>query len=446
MRRIVIEQSTSNITSNSGLALIGAAINKHTTLVQELDGTIALRHGLSHSDLIKSYLGLLSIGKNDFEAIRAMVDDDFFKAAMDIDCVPSVDRLRQRMDERAESYLPMIVKAPVDFLTSTQATITPLAMGHVPLDADVTPFDNSGSKKEGVSFTYKKHDGFAPMAVYLGQEGYCIEFEFREGKQHCQKNTPELLKRSLTRACQLTNDPILLRLDSGNDAIANVDVVLDYNTEHDDADVDFIIKWNPRKKDADYWLETAEKEAEWTEPRPGKRVGLFDVTIERVWKGNEYTLRRVMRVVERTIDKHGQLLAIPDIKVEGWWTSLWHKNEDIIDLYADHGTSEQFHSEFKTDMDIERLPSGKFATNELVLACSVLVYNILRWIGQNGLTGPDTPLRHKAKRRRIKTVMQELIYLASKFTETGRRLKITLGKHCCVRDIFERLYCRLAYE
>jgi hypothetical protein len=22
------------------------------------------------------------------------------------------------------------------------------------------------------------------MAVYLGQEGYCLDFEFREGKQH----------------------------------------------------------------------------------------------------------------------------------------------------------------------------------------------------------------------------------------------------------------------
>ena len=30
-----------------------------------------------------------------------------------------------------------------------------------------------------------------------------------------------------------------------------------------------------------------------------------------------------------------------------------------------HGTSEQFHSEFKTDLDIEQLPSGKFATNAL---------------------------------------------------------------------------------
>jgi|GEM_PF-2572476 len=31
-------------------------------------------------------------------------------------------------------------------------------------------------------------------------------------------------------------------------------------------------------------------------------------------------------------------------------------------LYSDHATSEQFHSEFKTDLDLERLPSGKFDT------------------------------------------------------------------------------------
>jgi Transposase DDE domain group 1 len=223
-----------------------------------------------------------------------------------------------------------------------------------------------------------------------------------------------------------------------------VDAVLDHN-ETLSSQVDFIIKWNPRKKDPAYWLDLAEKLGSWNEPRPGKRVGLFDVTITRVYKGYEYTLRRVMRIVERTIDKQGQYLAIADIEVEGWWTSLGNDNQEIIDLYADHGTSEQFHSEFKTDMDIERLPSGKFSTNALVLACSVLVYNILRWIGQNGLTGPDAPLRHKAKRRRIKTVMQELIYLAAKFTKTGRRFRIIFGKYCRVWTIFDRLYYQLAY-
>ena len=72
--------------------------------------------------------------------------------------------------------------------------------GHVPLDADVTPFDNSNTRKEGVSRTYKGHDGYAPMAAYLGREGYCLEFELREGKQHCQRGTPAFLSRVLSRA------------------------------------------------------------------------------------------------------------------------------------------------------------------------------------------------------------------------------------------------------
>nr|WP_230986832.1 hypothetical protein [Cohnella fermenti] len=50
--------------------------------------------------------------------------------------------------------------------------------------------DNSGTKKEGVSYTYKGMDGFAPMFAYLGQEGYGVNTELREGSQHCQNGTP----------------------------------------------------------------------------------------------------------------------------------------------------------------------------------------------------------------------------------------------------------------
>ncbi len=144
----------------------------------------------------------------------------------------------------------------------------------------------------------------------------------------------------LERASRLTNKPILLRLDGGNDAIENVDTVLEFNETLPKAAIDFIIKWNPRKKETDHWLTIAEKQALWTIPRPGKRVGIFSVMVERHWKGYDYKIRRVMRVVERTIDKQGQCLVIPEIEVEGWWTSLWDSPEDIIDIYADHGTSE----------------------------------------------------------------------------------------------------------
>lgn len=41
-----------------------------------------------------------------------------------------------------------------------------LNQAFIPLDIDVTPFDNSNSQKEGVSRTYKGFDGFAPNYAY----------------------------------------------------------------------------------------------------------------------------------------------------------------------------------------------------------------------------------------------------------------------------------------
>lgn len=325
-------------------------------------------------------------------------------SARDINDIPCEATLRQRMDNHADKFLPIVEKASRDFLCNIQPTLRPLSTGHIPIDADVTPMDNSGSHKEGVSRTYKGHDGFAPMAVYLGQEGYCIDFEFREGKQHCQKDTPALLARALKHAQQITTQPLLLRLDGGNDSIENIDVILEHNQANENqTPVDFLIKWNPRKQDQAHWLDLAEQNGQWEVLREGKRTTSFSIQASREWRGYVYSVRQVIRLTERTIDKQGQILLVPEIDLEGWWTSLDISEGDIIQLYADHGTSEQFHSEFKTDMDIERLPSGKFATNALVLGTnalvlgtSVLAYNILRWIGQNGLLGSRSPKRNKA--------------------------------------------------
>src|SRR5688572_1882038 len=159
-------------------------------------------------------------------------------------------------------------------------------------------------------------------------------------------------------------------------------------------------------------------------PARGKRVGVFSEEVEETFGGDTGSFRRVVRVTERTIDRHGQRLLVPQITVEGWWTTLAEvecPDEKVIALYCDHATCEQFHSEFKTDLDIERLPSGKFATNDLVMACAALAYNILRWIGLVGLLGEDAPIRHEAKRRRLRTVMQELVYVAARVVESGRR-------------------------
>jgi len=446
LKRFKIERSDADIISHGGLALVGQAVKRYTNLSHEINTQIPLRHGIKHSDVAKSYLAMLCLGKNDFESINTIESEFYFTSAMDIDTIPCEATLRQRMDNHAKAFLPIIEKASLDFLSNIQPTLAPLETGHIPLDADVTPMDNSGSRKQGVSRTYKGCDGYAPMPAYLGQEGYCLEFELREGKQHCQKDTPALLDRALQHARQITDQPLLLRLDGGNDSIENIDVVLEHNQAFADrVPADFLIKWNPRKESKDDWLAYAEQHGRWETPRDGKRVALFSIEHQRQRKGYEYTVRRVMRLIERTIDKKGQMLLTPEIELEGWWTSLSLDEPAVIKLYADHGTSEQFHSEFKTDMDIERLPSGKFATNALVLGASMLAYNILRWIGQNGLLGADSPKRNKAKRRRIKTVMQELMYVAARIIKTSRSIKLSFGKGCRSLCAFSTVYKKLAY-
>ena len=188
----------------------------------------------------------------------------------------------------------------------------------------------------------------------------------------------------------------------------------------------------------------AELAARSLRPRRGKRVTMWEeaVSIE----GIQWPVRRVLRLIERTIDGRGQHLIQPEFQLDGWTTSLSADAFDgqaIMALYADRGTHEQFHSEFKTDLDLERLPSGKFDTNYVVCGLAAPTMDILRLMGQAGLHGPDAPVRHEAKRRRLKTVMQELVYRAGRLIEHGRRLILGLGANDRAAKAFTRLHGQL---
>lgn len=114
-------------------------------------------------------------------------------------------------------------------------------------------------------------------------------------------------------------------------------------------------------------------------------MALLTVRKRQEHEGETYIFTKVVRVTERTVNKHGQVLLLPEVTVDGWWTNMELTEEKIISLYKNHALSEQFHSEFKTDLDLERLPSDKFATNASEITLGVFAYNILRFIGQLGL-------------------------------------------------------------
>lgn len=442
MKRFIIEQSDKEFyTSHSGLALVGLCLNKLCSLPAKAKEAFPLSPGVSGiglDDIIRSYVGLLTLGQSDYEAITNKREDDYFRQSLGIRKIASAETLRQRFDEVASGLRPLADSCSAEFLKKAEVFITPLDTGHVPLDCDVFAMDNSNTKKEGVSRIYNGEDGYAPIAAYLGREGWCLELELREGKQHSQCEFIPYINRVIEKARSLTSKKLLARLDSAHDAVETRVTLASHEK------VSYIVKWNPRRANKKKWAKRIFEEGTVTQPRPGKRVGLLIVHIRQVHQGKTYQVKRVMRAVERTIDKKGQLLLTPEIELEGWWTTLDTPAKEVIRLYEDHGASEQFHSEIKSDMDLERLPSGKFKTNALILTLGGLAYNILRSIGQMGLLGEKSPVRHSAKRRRIKTVMQELMYLAARLVKTGRRLKLLFSRHCPGFGAFHSVYSRLA--
>ena len=348
----------------SGLVFVGQILGKSSFVKKINRAPISkdyLQKQIKNGDVLLTYIGMLCQGKPQYEAVREMMDDpDYYKYALGISyAIPSAETLRQRFDMIGDSLRKDIQQANVDMLREMHIEPTALDNGFVPVDIDVTPFDNSKSNKEGVSRTYKGFDGYAPIMAYIGTEGYLVNLELRIGKQHCQKETPDFLRETIELCRQLTEKPLLIRLDSGND--------------------------------------------------------------------------------------FGQYFIVPDIELGTYWTNTSLPDETVIDLYHAHGESEQYHSEIKTDMDVERLPSGKFESNKLVLELTMIAYNILRIIGQESLKKKDAPGRKKIHRRRIRTVISNLMQFAGHLTEHAGRLVLTIGRSNRWRFTFKRLYDSFAF-
>lgn len=418
------------LTSYAGLTLIGQCC-KASQVEPHLDRHIPVSQGLKSSDLFKCMVGFISLGKSDFEAIEEFRRDRYFHEALGVSKVPSSAWLRQRLDLVAAQLREYSDEYSLRLIERTGAPIT-MHMGYVTLDMDTFVMDNSGTKKAEVQRTYQGVDGYCPIAIYLGNEGYALGLELRPGSQHSVFETDYFLERTLPRAKRLVNPehPVLFRADSGFDSACML-MTCQLEREGWAADsrvLEYLIKWNPRKQNKEAWVALADEACVFKTVRDGKRVALLEKQVERKWSGEKRNYRLVVRVTERTIDKRGQALLIPQIELEGWWTSLTEAPEKVIERYRHHGTHEQFHSELKSDLDLERLPSGKFDTNDAVLHVAMFAYNSLRIIGQLGLTGELSPLRHPAKRRRIKTVLQDIMCRAAKVVFHARQCVLDFGR------------------
>ena len=423
MRKIEYVVSNERLITPSGLSLVGQVLGK-SNLIKKANRMRTEKRSqpqIKNGDILLTMIGLLALGKSDFENVNEFhTDEEFYKNSLGIAYgIPSESSLRNRLDGIGVSMNQQILDGNIDMFQSCQFEPSALENGFVPVDIDVSPFDNSGSHKAGVSRTYKNFDGYAPIFAYIGNEGYLCNAELREGKQHCQSGTPEFLAETIAAAKQLTKKPLLFRMDSGNDALENM-LLLHWH----DSQLKFLIKHNFRREDRFAIAEELKSVCQNVQhPRDGKTVYTGSTWRDfETEKDGKFAIRMVYAITERTTSADGQEMLFPETEIDMYWTSLGVSDGEVIELYHNHAVCEQYHSEIKTDMGIERLPSGKFDTNALILKLTMIAYNILRIIGTAAMKGNDMPVRHSTiKRRRIRTVIDDLILIAGHLTDHARK-------------------------
>ena len=434
---IKLSLTNEKINAQGGLNLIGSILAHFTPLKKLFPiGKNTRADKISDADILTTQIGLISQARIHYEDVELYRQDEAesFGLSMGLSKIPSESTLRQGLASLAKVETMTKIEG-INLAILKNHQITPLEINgrfYIPNDIDVTPLDNTGSHRENVGRTYKGCDGFAPIMSNLGTQGWLLHHELRPGVQHCQKNTPEFLQRNaelLKKLKSKLKHPILQRLDAGNDSADSVKVLRDGGHF-------FLVKRNLRREDKVKWLGHAMSLGEPEKPREGKEV--YTGSLEHLRPGGEDSeqspLTVVYRVTRRSIDKFGQALLIDDIEVESYWTNLGESPEDVIALYHDHGASEQFHSEVKSDLNLERLPSNNYEVNKLFFALGCIAYNLLRAVDNRLSQHKDKWPAHLKKkrtaqnRRRVGSILRDIISIAGKLVSHGGVKRIKLAK------------------
>jgi hypothetical protein len=417
MAEFKIEPTDNVIINHAGLTYIAKFLN-NTMVFAQINQISHFKKNsgfISDYDVVKTVIALITLGKTSFEDVEDYRGDKFFKKVLNLKTVPSSVTIRQRIETYDSGMWSVLRQINTDFLYNyfQEEAVEIKGTNYIIVDSDVTPMDNSDTKKEGVAKTYKLFNGYSPMMSYTGKSGFMLNNELRPGDSHSNCfGTLEYFSQTINLAKQLGSYPLLSILDSGNDDQKLVKLFKEQGTE-------FIIKRNLRREGKDDYIAHALQYAE------------IDGVVEEVYKGctkyysnwsrnvKSVPVPVAVIVTEKTIDKKKQPLLYPEYEVEVYWNSLDLKAKEVEELYHKHGTMEQYHSEFKSDLDLERLPSGKFSSNYTIMLFGMISFNLLRMAGKDLLETKKVPGR-RGSRLKLRTVIQNVMYMAGQYVAHAR--------------------------
>ena len=438
MGKLTLEITEEPIVGNAGLVAMGELMR-----ISDIDSTCAKRESpnyqVAEKDILRSLGGLIGIGKVGFDHVRQFKNSEFFVTALGVGRVPSEATLRQRfeamsLDRNVHEAMPMCSVRMLRKLDFKPRIVTVPHFVGVRIDTDSTILDNSDTKKEGVAKGYTGILGYAPVCSFL-EGGLIVGAKLCPGSHHpLHEGALDFHAGVRSRVRKLTNARLLWVDDAAFDDGALMAARLK-------AGDSFITRHNLRREKPEILINLAMHEGQVHSPRPGKTVYTGSTRREREEIGD---VRLVYEMTERT-SKKGQTLLLPEYRIFSVWTNLEKVSDaDILRLYRDRGTCEQYFAELKSELDLERLPSGKFSVNELFFQLGVLVNNMLRVLGESLLDSGVIGLK-RATRRRLRTIMQGMMYLGGRFVRHARRVVVKVVSNGGFGEALVGMQRRLAH-
>lgn len=239
------ELTSTPLTSTAGLAFVGRQLedSKFDRHLASLCPHQRSRGRIPDGDIARTMIGLICVGKPHFDAVTEFKDDRFFPQALGVRQLPSAAILRQRIQGMPAKAGQAFRDLTTRLLARHKERLVEEHHGQswLHVHIDVSPMDNSGSHKEGVSCTYKKFDGYAPIFAYGGPHGFMLNNQLRAGSAHSNcPGTKEWLSQTLKRAEAVApkETPRLVVTDGGHDAAENLALF------EQTPQTDFLVKWS----------------------------------------------------------------------------------------------------------------------------------------------------------------------------------------------------------
>ena len=302
---------------------------------------------------------------------------------------------------------------------------------YIKIDVDTVVFENSTSTiRKGVSWTYKKVNGFQPLLFKWN--GYIIDAIFREGK--CHSNYGDDTLAGLRRVVEIIRKkyrrdiPILVTLDGGffdqkifklcedelkigyiaggkmyKDIIKRVNLIPDdeYNIYRKS---NSIREW--------MYTEFADKRDSWDVDRRAIFTTLYSESNQLVIKGTG-----IASIVYTNLGMNQEI----DLQLENAGVDYLIETENIIMLAHNRGEDELVHRHVKDFAGTENLPCLDFEMNEAYFSIMLFSFNMQQSFKRDcceTVIGKDTY---------PKTFRRKLIDFAGKIVKHARKTTMKVG-------------------